>query len=412
MGSIEKQPNGRWRGRYRDTNGRSRSQTFDRKIDAQRFIDDTSTDIRRGDWIDPRLRKDTFDRWADRWWSTTIRLQPSTRRGYWTKLEHHVRPYFGGRRLVDVDYMDVEAFISTLHTKGLSAKTIRECVTIVSLVMRGAVRANVIRTNPATGHSLEVRRAPIGVGDVLDMSQMHRLVDATPERWRSALWLLVLCGLRPSELCGLRVGNVDFVRRQIHVSSTLQPVEKYDETPWGLVEGPPKTAAGDRHIPIPEWLCDDLAALLAARGPVPAAPDGYLFVTRYGNPINRDKFRERVVRPALRKAGLQETIRTYDLRHSHASLLIDLGANPLAVAHRMGHADPAMTLRVYGHLFEGVQEQLSDQLDALRQASAAASTPSAVVALHGDRVGHEQDTQDTSGTRNRGHRRSKSVTPG
>jgi hypothetical protein len=53
-------------------------------------------------------------------------------------------------------------------------------------------------------------------------------------------------------------------------------------------------------------------------------------------------------------------------RHSHASLLIDLGANPLAVAQRMGHSDAAFTLRVYGHLFEGVQSKLSEQLDALR----------------------------------------------
>ncbi len=60
-------------------------------------------------------------------------------------------------------------------------------------------------------------------------------------------------------------------------------------------------------------------------------------------------------------------MRTYDLRHSHASMLIDLGANPLELAQRMGHTDPAVTLRVYGHLFDGAQEKLTDQLDALRE---------------------------------------------
>ena len=56
-----------------------------------------------------------------------------------------------------------------------------------------------------------------------------------------------------------------------------------------------------------------------------------------------------------------------------ASLLIDDGANVLAVAQRMGHADPSVTLRVYGHLFEGVQEELTERLDRRRQAVARAT---------------------------------------
>ncbi len=69
----------------------------------------------------------------------------------------------------------------------------------------------------------------------------------------------------------------------------------------------------------------------------------------------------------LRAAGLPDTLRTYDLRHSHASLLIDRGANVLAVAQRMDHSDPTVTLRVYGHLFDGVQEKLTEELDQLRR---------------------------------------------
>jgi integrase len=66
-----------------------------------------------------------------------------------------------------------------------------------------------------------------------------------------------------------------------------------------------------------------------------------------------------------------EEFRTYDFRHSHASQLIDDGASALAVAQRLGHADPAITLRVYGHLFEGVQEALTDRLEERRKAASA-----------------------------------------
>jgi integrase len=101
-----------------------------------------------------------------------------------------------------------------------------------------------------------------------------------------------------------------------------------------------------------------------------------LIVSKQGRPVNRDtfSFRAKVVRPALRAAGLPTEFRTYDLRHTHASLLIDSGANVLAVAQRMGHTDPSLTLRVYGHLFEGVQEELTEALDRRREAAAGRAT--------------------------------------
>ena len=130
-----------------------------------------------------------------------------------------------------------------------------------------------------------------------------------------------------------------------------------------------------------------LATRAAQRG-TRIEPVEPLFVNRAEKPLNRDKFRETVVRPALIAAGLPPNTRTYDLRHAHASMLIDLGANVLAVAQRMGHSDATVTLREYGHLFAGVQERLSEQLEELR-AQSAATTPGDVVPLEvGRGAGH------------------------
>jgi integrase len=373
MSFITKQPNGRYRARYRDLNGRTRSQTFDLKRDAERFISDSATDMSRGEWVDPKTRRQSFDEWADRWWETTVKLRPTTRRGYWGVLERHVRPTFKGRKLAEIDYMDVESFIADLLNAGLSPKYARECVSVLSLIMRCAVKANVRRDNPAAGHELVVRRRKLREGDVLTMAQAHELVGHVKDPYKPAVWLLVLTGLRPAELCGLRVRSVDLVAGVVHVTETLLPVHKYGTEPHrSAVTGPPKTDAGDRSIPIPRWLCDELAGVLAAREAKRGAivpPDEYLFLTPKGLPLHRDRFRQSVIRPALVTAGLPETLRTYDLRHTHASLLIDLGANVLAVAQRMGHSDPAVTLREYGHLFEGTQAKLSEQLDNLRTLS-------------------------------------------
>ena len=244
---------------------------------------------------------------------------------------------------------------------------------VLSLVLKSAVRANVRKDNPAADHTIPRRK--LHEGDVLNMGQIHQLVAHVKDPYKPAVWLLMLAGLRPAELCGLRMCDVDFVKHVIHVSQTVLPVHSFDSEGFGLVTGPPKTSARDRRIPIPSWLCDDLAEMVAARsrgngGPLSSGRKSeFLFQTRYGNPLNRDKLREKVIRPALREAGLPESFRTYDLRHSHASVMIDLGVNLLALAQRMGHSDPAMTLRLYGHLFEGTQVQLSQKIDELRAAT-------------------------------------------
>lgn len=269
-----------------------------------------------------------------------------------------------------IDYAAVELFLADRREKGLGPKTLRERLSVLSLILKFAVKARALSENPAAGHEVVVRRNKLREGDgVLSMEQVHQLAAHVPDRYKPAVWLLVFAGLRPAELCGLRVRDVDFVHHEVSVRATVMPVHRYGDEPYrGRVEGPPKTDAGDRTIPIPEWLCQDLAKMIAARGNLDR--DGFLFQTRYGNPLNRDHFREDVVRPALRAAGLPDKVRTYDLRHSHASLLIDLGANPLAIAQRMGHADATVTLRVYGHLFKGTQQKLSEKLDALREATA------------------------------------------
>jgi len=360
-----------WRARYRDRDGKARSRTFTTKSAALDYLARTSADLQRGDYVDPIERRRRFEHWATEWWATTVKLRPTTRRGYWQSLQGQVLPYFGTMAMGNIDYLEVERFIAAKLVAGVAPNSVRDAVSVVSLIMKCAVKANARKDNPASGHEIRVPKRKLRPGDVPDMEQLVRLVDNVVDPYKPAVWIMAYTGIRPSELCGLRVSSVDFVRRILHVTETLIPVNKFDDFEHALVPGPPKTDAGDRDIPIPEWLCDDLAAMLseraAARGQV-VARDEYLFLSQKGMPLNRDKFRELIVRPALKAAGLPATMRTYDIRHSHASLLIDQGANLLAIAQRMGHSDPAVTLRVYGHLFAGAQEELTRRLDDLRWA--------------------------------------------
>lgn len=348
-------PGTTWKVRYRKPNGRAGAHTSPTKIEARRWLEANGADMHRGDWIDPSLRRSRFDEWAEAYERGLGRLAPNTTRVYRLILSRHVRPHFDGRPIAGIDYQDVEDFIGELFDKGLGPKSTRECVSVLAQVMKVALRARAIKDNPAAGHHI---RVPKQRGQVLPLDKLLRLVDEVQAEYRTAVLLLIYTGLRPAEMCGLRVRSFDPQRRLLTVNETLSPIGRE------LVAGPTKSDQ-ERVLPLPGFIAEEVVAYLDARRAQggPTNPEDHLFLNPSARPINRDSFRKHVLRPALVRAGLPEDFRTYDMRHSHASQLIDLGANPLAVKERLGHTDILTTFRRYGHLFEGVQQQLADDLD-------------------------------------------------
>ncbi len=357
--------NTRWKARYRDPQGRQRSKSFDRKNDAERFLASVVTDIGRGDWIDPRRGRETFGAWADAWWATTVHLRASTRRGYATALNARVRPRFDRTPIGSIDRTVVKEFVAELAARGLAAKSIANTALVLRLVLQEAVEAGALRENPATGLRLAAARRQ--EPKFLTADSVNALVVATREPYGFLILFAAYTGLRPSELCGLRVGKLDLLRRRVEVSETLMQIN--GET----VIGPTKSDAV-RSVPLPCFLRDAAGEYLALRRHQlgrPLAPDDLVFppiTTKYG--VARTEFlyaesvRRYILKPAL-AAGLPSDFRTHDLRHTCASLLISLGAHPRAIMERLGHSDITITLNVYGHLFPSLEEQLTDGLDEL-----------------------------------------------
>ena len=318
MSSIEKQRSGRYRARYRDPNGRTRSVTFDRVEEARRFLAGLGGDLTRSTLVNPARARTNFEEWAELWWGTTVRLRPTTRRGYRGLLDRHVLPYFAGRKLRSMVPRLSNCSSPTATGLACRQRWYRGSLSVLSMVLQLAVKANGLATNAAVGHRVPVRRRVLQEGDVLDMAQVVQLVAHVRDPYKPAVWLLALGGLRPSELCGLRVRNVDSVRHTVTVRSTLTQSTPSPERPPGSARGrlrqapvitPSRYPRGCAETWRPCWRHVEKATATA----------GY-FRTRYGTPVNCDHFRDKVVIPALRAAGLTVTIRTYDLRHSHASL--------------------------------------------------------------------------------------------
>jgi integrase len=117
-------------------------------------------------------------------------------------------------------------------------------------------------------------------------------------------------------------------------------------------------------IGVPTFLIERLDNITEDR-----SADDLVFTTRRGAVLRSTNWRTQVWLPALKRAGLDSSLRTHDLRHFCASVLISSGASPTLVARQLGHSSPRVTLDIYSHLFPDELADISDRLHSIYQAS-------------------------------------------
>lgn len=352
MANIAKRPDGRWRARYRDSAGREHSRHFKRKVDAQRWLDEVTTAVTTGMYVDPGRSRITVGEWSRRWLETKVDLKPSTRARYEGLLRVNVLPRWGEIRLADVTHEGVAAWIADLTASGLSAATVRQAHRVLSLTFSLAVRDGRLARNPAD--HVPLPRAAKHEKVFLTVDQVERLADAAGE-YRLVILFLAYTGLRFGELSALRVRRLDLMRRRAEI------VEAVAEVGGRAVFSTPKSHQV-RSVPIPRFLVDELAQHVAGQN-----PDDFVFTSPRGGLLRLQNFRHTVFDRAARTAGL-DRLTPHGLRHTAASLAITSGADVKVVEQMLGHASATMTLDLYGHLYGDRLDEVADRMDALRTA--------------------------------------------
>lgn len=351
MASISRRPNGKYRPRYRDENGKEHARHFDRKVDAQRWLDSVTASMVRGDYVDPKLGRTTVAAYIDTW----LPAQPvrdSSRRAYESYLRNHVVPTFGDKRLSAVTRTQVLAFRRHLE-QGLAPTTARQILALLAGVFADAVTDGLLAKSPCT--DTVPPRPQRGKVVPLTVEQVEALVEAAPVRYRALVVLGAGCGLRLGEALGLKVHRVRFLERELDVVEQLTLIPG---SPPRMA--PPKTRGSVRTVPMAGVVVDALAEHLAA---FPAASEDLVFRSRTGGPIWANTFNNSVWQPLRKRAGLP-TVRYHDLRHFTASALIRYGESVKTVAHVLGHADETETLRTYSHLWPDADVRTRAAVDA------------------------------------------------
>ena len=168
----------RYRARYIDPTGRERSKTFDRVVDADRFVATVETDKLRGTYVDPSAGRVTFRAYAERW-RKAQRHRPGTEALYERVLRLHAYPVLGDRGLASVRHSDAQAFITGL-SRALAPNTARQVHAIVRTIFRAAVHDAVLPASPIRQD--QARPGPPGPGRPAD----HRGVERDPRRGTGA----------------------------------------------------------------------------------------------------------------------------------------------------------------------------------------------------------------------------------
>ena len=293
-----------WRVRYRTPDRRQTDKrSFRTKRDADIFAATVEVSKLKGEYVAPSLGRATVGELVPRWLAR--KKPPATAPSHHRMLESawrvHVRPHWARVAVADVDLLSVEEWITDMVTKGAGATTVLRAHGVLSGILSDAVKGKRLAANPAKGvenlPSKTVRRHVY-----LSADDVYRLADESGQH-RTLVLVLAYCGIRWGEAVGLRVRDVEFLRRRLSVHENA--VQLGVDHVVGATMG-----REARSVPVPAFVLDALSVQCAGK----AASD-LVFSAPHGGYLPRPKSSGGWFAGAVKRAGVQ-AITPHDLRHT------------------------------------------------------------------------------------------------
>jgi integrase len=326
-----------------------RKRTFDRRRDAELF----EASIRRARQLGQLASEvigsnATLEEFLVEWWDTyaATHLRPNTLATYTTLLDKWIVPYLGRKRLREITRETIDNYAARLRVDGAGAPTINRALGVLQGVFHRAVEWRRLAWNPVVG----VRRVAHSRAETID-ARTPETIEAIHARLDSqnAALVSVLAyeGLRPAEAYALVWGDVIDDRGKPRKHLRVERAISGDEV------STTKSQRG-REPELFKPVARELVELYLARGrPHPAT---LVFPDSQGGHLRRQNWRRRVWIPALERAGVPY-FRSYDLRHTCATLLLYEGRTLNEVAEHLGHADAGFTARTYAHVMRDASKR-------------------------------------------------------
>lgn len=342
----------RWQAQYRPVpGGKQFTRTTRRKVDAQRWVDEQTTAIVSGNYVDPNAGRvtfgDYFERWAARqvWAPGTTRAMGLAARSvtFWDVplrllMRSHVETWV--KHMQSVNH-------GRGRSGGLAPGTVRTRFNNVRAVLRGAVNDRIVAMDPTDGVKLpRVRKADVSMA-LPTSTQVRRLVEVSHRDFRAFVALCAFAGLRLGEAAALQVGDFDLTGRKLAVRRQVQRAGGTE------VDIRPPKCGSERTIFLADGLIDIVEAYLAR---LPGSGDArWLFPGENENPTHQDTvgywWRK------TRTAAECPAVKLHDLCHFYASGLIAAGCDVVTVQRALGHSSATITLNTYAHLWPTAEDR-------------------------------------------------------
>ena len=272
-------------------------------------------------------------------------------------IEKHILPYFGKRLLRDISSSDVIKWQNTLLSfedaqgERYSKSYLKTIHNQLSAIFNHAVRFYKLPENPA--HIAGNMGTEKGIEMHFWTKEQYLKFAEVMMDYPLAYYcfeMLYWCGILEGELLALTPSDFDFESKQVHINKTYHLLEGNEY----ITE--PKTPKSNRKITMPDFLVGEIEDFIKMQYGL--KPNDRLFPTG-------KSFLYRMMDKGCSMSGVPK-IRVHDLRHSHVSLLINMGFSAVAIADRMGHESIDITYR-YAHMFPTVQTEMADKLNALKE---------------------------------------------
>ena len=290
------------------------------------------------------------------------RLKQSTLLTKKAVLQTHILPFFGSKPINEIKASDVRRWQAKLMSSpnNYSQTYLKKINTELNSIINYAKRFYNLNTNPC-GKAGTIGKAKAEEMDYWTYDEYIAFREGVKDKPLSYICIEVLywTGMREGELLALSPADIDLDNKTISINRTYQRIEGKD------VFTSPKTRKSKRKIPIPDFLCQELSDYIQSRYMLDA--DERLF------PVTKSYLSHEMIR-GCKNTGVKK-IRIHDIRHSHASLLINQGCDALMLADRLGHEKVSTTLNTYSHLFPHKQQELVHSLESLQATDSPTPEP-------------------------------------
>ena len=345
---VYKDINGTWFAefRYKDWNGeqkRHKKRGFKTQREAKEYERNflnkshTDKDLTFGNLVELYLE------------DCKARLKPTTYENKCSLFAKNITPYFGKMHIEKIKAQTVRHWQNEMINKGYKETYLKTIHNQVSAIFNFAVKYYGLHSNPARDcGSMGCKKADtMQFWTVEEFTAFDKAIS--DKVYSHVLFnLLFWTGMRSGEALALTLNDFDFENNQININKTYARQKRKD------VIMPPKTKKSKRIIDIPEFLCE-MVKDYASHVYNLKKTDRLFPYTKY--------LLQHEMKRGSAKAGLNK-IRVHDLRHSHASLLINMNVSVLLISERLGHENIETTLQTYSHLYPS---RLKDTMNDLQK---------------------------------------------